>query len=258
MPSRTRRRIRTPFLAAGAVVIMSGLAACGGGSAASTSVTVLAAASLTEAFTEIEEAFEQANPDTDISISFGPSSGLVAQVLEGAAADVLVTANATTMQTAVDAGAVEPPQIFATNALTVAVPVSNPAAIAGIADLAQPGVLVAMCQPRVPCGSLAEQVISESGLPIEPVTYELDVKAVLAKVVLDEVDAGFVYRSDVIAAAGDVMEVPLPDNVTATASYPAAVIAQSPERTAAQEFVEFLTGPQASAILSAAGFRAAP
>lgn len=217
-------------------------------------VTVLAAASLTESFTEIREAFQEANPDIEVEISFGPSSGLVNQVLEGVDADVLATANTATMEQAVQGGSVQQPVTFATNSLTVAVPAGNPAGIDDFADLARPGVLVAVCDPRVPCGDAAQQVMAASGLPIEPVTYELDVKAVLAKVILDEVDAGMVYVTDVVAAGSRVREVMIPADISESLSYPIASIVDAPQDEAGQRFIAFVLGEQAQSILAADGF----
>ena len=217
-------------------------------------VTVLAAASLTESFTEIQEAFQEANPDIEVQISFGPSSGLVSQVVEGVEADVLATANTATMEQVVQDGSVQQPVTFATNSLTVAVPAANPAGIDDFADLARPGVLVAVCEPRVPCGDAAQQVMAASGLPIEPVTYELDVKAVLAKVILDEVDAGMVYATDVMAAGSRVREVTIPADISVSVSYPIASIIDAPQEEAGQRFIAFVLGEQAQSILAADGF----
>lgn len=219
-----------------------------------TTVTVLAAASLTESFTEIREAFQQANPDIEVEISFGPSSGLVSQVLEGVGADVLATANTATMEQAVQGGFVEQPVTFAANSLTVAVPAGNPAGIEDFVDLTRPGVLVAVCEPSVPCGDAAQQVMAASGLPIEPVTYELDVKAVLAKVILDEVDAGMVYVTDVVAAGSRVREVMIPADISESLSYPIASIVDAPQDEAGQRFIDFVLGEQAQSILAADGF----
>ena len=232
---------------------------CGGGAADATdTVTVLAAASLTEGFTQIADAFEQANPGVRVVISFGPSSGLVSQVIEGAAADVLATANESTMAAAVGAGVVGAPRVFATNALAIAVPASNPAGITDMAGLAAPGVLVAVCEPQVPCGVAAEQVIAASGLAIEPVTYEIDVKSVLSKVVLDEVDAGFVYATDIAAAGADVVEVAIPADSEVSVAYPIAVLAEPEQPEMAKAFVDFVLGEQGQGILAGFGFGSRP
>jgi molybdate transport system substrate-binding protein len=248
-----RRTAIVGLLGAG-LVTAGGVAGCAPPDAGERTVTVLAAASLTEAFTDIVAAFEGAQPGIDVEVSFGPSSGLVAQVAEGAEADIIATANETTMAAAVDAGIVATPDIFATNSLAVAVPASNPAGISDISDLASPEVLVAACQPRVPCGTAAAEVIDASGLSIAPVTYEVDVKAVLTKVLLDEVDAGFVYATDIAAAGSAVARIDIPAAFAATVTYPVALTLGSGESAAAQAFIDFVLGEQGQRILREYGF----
>lgn len=232
------------------------LVGCATSGGQSTEVTVLAAASLSDSFTEIGGLFEELNPGVTIVMSFGPSSGLVSQVIEGAQADVIATANASTMAQAQDAGVVGQPRIFATNALAIAVPAGNPAGITDILGLADPGVLIAVCEPRVPCGEAAQQVITASGLAIEPVTYEIDVKAVLSKVIVDEVDAGFVYATDVIAAGDDVRGVAIPADIGVSVAYPIAVVADASQADVARRFVDFVMSERAQQILAESGFGA--
>ncbi len=239
---------------AGAGLVVTGCGDADDAAAQESTVTVLAAASLTESFTAIGRAFEQANPGVWVELSFGPSSGLVSQVIEGAPADILATANTATMQTAEDAGVVSTPQAFASNSLTIAVPAANPANISDLAGLGEPGVLVAVCEPQVPCGAAAQQVITASGLPIEPVTFDIDVKAVLTKVILDEVDAGMVYATDVRAAGDDVIGITIPADATANVTYPIAVVEGADVADAAQRFIDFVMSPPAQEILAQSGF----
>lgn len=249
-------RVTTVLVVAGATIV-----GCAGGEDASvdhTTITVLAAASLTESFTQIASAFEQANPGIEVIVSFGPSSGLVSQVVEGVAADVLATANESTMTAAVDAQVVGTPSIFATNSPAIAVPATNPAGITDITGLARPGVLVAMCEPQVPCGSAARQVIEASGLPIEPVTYEMDVKSVLSKVILDEVDAGMVFATDLIAAGDEVLGVPIPQDISTRVGYPIAAITDAQQGAAPADFIEFVLGDAGQDILAQFGFGPPP
>ena len=226
----------------------------GGSSEGRVTVTVLAAASLTDGFTEIGTAFEQENPGVEVLFSFGPSSGVVNQVIEGAPADVLATANEVTMDRAVDAGVVGAARAFATNSLIVAVPATNPANISDLAGLAEPGLLVAVCEPQVPCGAAAQQVIDASGLPIQPVTFEVDVRAVLTKVVLDEVDAGMVYTTDVAAAGDAVIGIEIPANLASAVTYPIAAVADTGVPEEAQRFIDFVLSSRAQRILAEAGF----
>ena len=133
-------------------------------------------------------------------LNLGPSSGLATQITQGAPADVFASASAKNMDQVVSAGAAAAPRTFARNAMEVAVPPSNPARVASVRDLGRPGVKVALCQPQVPCGVTAATVFARAGVQVHPVSQELDVKSVLAKVTLGEVDAGVVYVTDVKAA----------------------------------------------------------
>jgi molybdate transport system substrate-binding protein len=239
---------------AGAGLLVTGCAGADDTAAEETTVTVLAAASLTESFTAIGAAFEQANPGVRVAFSFGPSSGLVSQVIEGAPADILATADTATMQTAVDAGVVAAPRGFASNSLAVVVPAANPAGIVDLAGLAEPGVLVAVCEPQVPCGAVAQEVIAASGLPIEPVTFDIDVKAVLTKVILDEVDAGMVYATDVRAAGDDVIGIDIPADISTSVTYSIAGSTTTSVADLTGRFLDFVMGAPAQRILAQAGF----
>ena len=134
-------------------------------------VTVLAAASLTESFEKLGEQLAAEYPGLEVVFSFGPSSGLVEQVLAGAPADVLATADTRTMDEAVGGGAVEgQPEVFARNTLTLAVPAGNPGEVTGLADLAKPDLRVAICEPEVPCGAASERLLTAAGVTAAPDT----------------------------------------------------------------------------------------
>ena len=246
-----RRRIATSSVLALMCAATTG--SCGPAESRS-ELIVFAAASLTTTFAEIELAFEEVNPNVDVLMNFGPSSGLVSALRDGAPVDVIATANTITMQSAVVENLVWEPVTFAGNSLTIAVPDDNPAGIDTMADLAQSGVLVAMCQPQVPCGIAAAQAIATSGFKIEAATLELDVRGVLSKVILDEVDAGFVYATDVVSAGSRVREVSLPVGAAQVVAYPIATVqgATSPEM--AQTFLEFVSSSVARDLLRTAGF----
>lgn len=252
------RRIRTsPGLAAALLVGSAGLAACGGADATSDgSITVLAAASLQETFTEIAEAFEAANPGTDVRLSFGPSSGLATQVVEGAPVDVLATASEATMRVVTEADLAADPTSFAVNTMAIATPVDPSVAIDGLDDLADPDVKVAVCAEAVPCGIAADELLRRAGLTVSPVTREVDVKSVLAKVSLGEVDAGIVYATDVRAAGDTVAGITIraADNVTTT--YPISAITTSPDRATADAFVAYVLSAEGQEVLARAGFSA--
>ena len=217
-------------------------------------IIVFAAASLTEAFEELKTRFEEANPGVTVTFSFAASSALAEQINSGAPADVFASASAGTMDQVVDAGNASDPTTFANNVMEIAVPADNPADVTGVNDLADPSVKVALCQPQVPCGLVAEEVFRNAGVTVTPVTLEPDVKSVLSKVELGEVDAGVVYVTDVQAAGGTVEGVEIPDDVTASTSYPIATLTESGNAAIAEAFVEFVLSPEGESVLADAGF----
>lgn len=220
------------------------------------SITVFAASSLTETFTALGKQFEREHPGAQVRFSFGPSSQLAIQVSQGAPADVIALASPTPMRQAVTSGgvAVGSPQVFARNKLQVVVPADNPGQISTVNDLARPGVTVALCQQQVPCGVLAAHVLSQTQVNARVVTQEADVKAVLSKVQLGEVDAGLVYVSDVRAAGPRVRGVDIPAEANAGTDYLIApVIASTQDRTA-EAFVNLVRSAAGQTVLTAAGF----
>jgi molybdate transport system substrate-binding protein len=220
-------------------------------------VTVLAAASLTEVYGELGARFEKLHPGVTITQSFGGSSALAAQIVQGAPADLFAAANEATMTTVVDAGLAEgSPAVFATNTLTLVVPPSNPARVTTIADLAKSGVKVALCDRSVPCGSAATSLLTAEKLTVTPVTLETDVKAVLTKVELDEVDAGLVYVTDARTAGDKVVQIAVPDAANVVNRYPMVVLAGSSNKAAARAFERFVLSPSGLAALKNAGFGA--
>ena len=194
-------------------------------------ITVFAAASLTEAFTEVGEAFTAANPDASATFSFDASSALVQQIIEGAPADVFASADTANMAKLTDAGLNGgEPEIFATNLLTIIVAPDNPLDITGVADLANPDLKVVICAPEVPCGNYADQILTAAAVTLTPVSLEQNVRGVVTKVTAGEADAGIVYVTDVTAAgdAADMVEIPADINVVA--EYPIASVAASQNR----------------------------
>jgi molybdate transport system substrate-binding protein len=221
------------------VVVLAVLAAAGC-TTADPGVTVVAAASLTEAFQDLGGA----------TFSFAGSQQLVAQVEAGAPVDVVATADDEAMDRLVRSGLVDRPRNFAGNRLAIAVEAGNPDRIAGLADLARPGLKVVLPDPAVPAGRYARQVLDRAGVVVRPVSLELDVKAVAAKVTAGEADAGIVYVTDVAAGA----RVEIPDGVNVTARYPVAVVRGTGNRAGAEAFVDRLLGPEGRAALAARGF----
>jgi molybdate transport system substrate-binding protein len=226
-----------------------------GSSLAAGTVNVFAAASLTEAFTTLGRQFESAHPGVKIVFNFGPSSGLAQQIVQGAPADVFASASTKNMDQVVAAGAASKPSAFVTNVMEIAVPVANPAHVAGVADLAKSGVKVALCQAQVPCGVTAAKVFANAKVTVKPVTEEVDVKSVLTKVELGEVDAGVVYVTDIRSAGSKVKGVAIPAPVNASTTYPIAALTKAPNSAAAQAFVSYVLSPAGTAVLTADGFQ---
>lgn len=240
------------------VVLALALTACGSAGPPQAdpadTVTVFAAASLTEAFTQLGSQFEAAHPGTTVTFSFAGSSALAQQILAGAPADVFAAASPSTMQLVVDAGDATAPQVFARNQLEIAVPAGNPGRVTGLADFATPSLTIALCAPQVPCGAAAAKAFAAVGVTPAPDTLEPDVKAALAKVSLGEVDAALVYRTDVRAAGDRVTGIPFSGAAQASNAYPVATLAQAPHPQAAAAFAAFVLSPQAQRVLASVGF----
>jgi molybdate transport system substrate-binding protein len=220
-------------------------------------LTVLAAASLTGTFDELATAFEREHPSVDVVVSYGGSSALAQQILAGSPADVFAAASRSTMATVTDAGLADgAPALFATNTLEIAVPPGNPDGITGIDDFANEDATVAVCATEVPCGAAADGVFAAAGVTPSIDTFEEDVRGVLTKVELGEVDAGLVYRTDVLSAGSKVDGVEFPEAADVVNDYPIAVLARgSSERAvAARAFVDLVLGDTGRTALADAGF----
>jgi molybdate transport system substrate-binding protein len=225
-----------------------------GGEPAGT-VVVFAAASLTESFTEIGAGLEAANPRVRVSLNFAGSSGLAGQIGQGAPADVFASASPTSMASVAEAGALAAdPVVFARNQIVIAVTGGNPLGIAGPADLANPAIKVALCAEQVPCGAAAATALEAAGVRLEPVTLEQDVRAALTKLVLGEVDAALVYRTDARVAAVEVDAVEFPESAAGVHDYLIGVLREAPNPAAARAFVDQVRSPTGQSVLSRAGF----
>jgi molybdate transport system substrate-binding protein len=216
---------------------------------------VLAASSLTEAFDTLEQTYEDEHPDVDVVLSYDSSATLAAQVVEGAPADVLATADEPTMATVVDEGLVEgEPRPFATNTLALVTPPDNPAGVRDLADLVSEDVLVAVCAPAVPCGDAAQRLFELAGVSVDTTTEEDNVRGVLTKVVEGEVDAGLVYVSDAQAAGDDVAVVPVPSASEIVNVDPISVLTDSENKEAAQQWVDLVLSDDGQGVLADLGF----
>jgi molybdate transport system substrate-binding protein len=218
-------------------------------------VTVFAAASLTESFTQIGKDFEAAHPGVKVTFNFAGSSALATQINQGAPADVFASAAPKNMTDVTGTGAItEDPVTFVTNTLEIAVPAGNPAKITGLADFAKQDLKIALCAEQVPCGAAAKKVFDTAGITAAPDTLEQDVKAVLSKVSLGEVDAALVYKTDVKAAGDKVEGIEFPEADKAVNEYPIAACAKAPNPDGATAFVDYVLSDKGRAVLTKAGF----
>jgi molybdate transport system substrate-binding protein len=225
-----------------------------GGAGGSRTLDVLAAASLTGTFEALADEFEDAHPEVEVRLSFGSSAALAQQLLEGAPADVLATADLATMQTAEDGGAVADPTVFATNRMVLVTSADGATPIRDIGDLEDEEVTFVTCVESAPCGAVAARLLAANDVDTPPVSLEADVRAVLAKVLSREVDAGLVYVTDAESAAADARSLPVPGSAEQLTSYAVAVTTEADDREAAEQWVSLVTGDRGRQLLDDAGF----
>jgi molybdate transport system substrate-binding protein len=247
------------LVAAFAVGATASLAACSADASPDddgATLTVFAAASLTEAFEEVAADFEAAHQGVDVQLSFAGSSDLVAQIQQGAPADVLASADTATMDELVADGLVHEPQDFATNSLAIAVPAGNPAGVTGLDDLADPGLTLVLCAPQVPCGAAATRVQETAGLDLAPASEEQSVTDVLGKVAGGEADAGLVYVTDIARGGDDVEGIDVPRPPNTLSAYPIAPVTDAAQPELAEQFVDAVLSADGQAVLADLGFAA--
>jgi molybdate transport system substrate-binding protein len=220
-------------------------------------LTVFAAASLTDAFTSIGDAFMALHPDVAVTFNYAGSSALREQILAGAPADVFASANTSNMDQVVTAGAASDPQPFVDNLLEIAVPAGNPGCVESLDDFANPDLLIGLCAPEVPCGQFGLEALENAGVTPSVDTEEPDVRSLLTKVESGDLDAGIVYVTDVLSSTDAIagIEIPEEDNVVAT--YPIAPITASTNPAAAAAFVDFVLSDDGQAVLAGYGFDSA-
>jgi len=225
--------------------------------AVSGNITVFAAASLTDSFNAVGDAFTAANPDAKATFSYDASSALVQQITQGAPADVFASADTANMDklTAASLNGTEP-VVFATNLLQIIVAPGNPKGITGVADLATPDLKVVLCAPEVPCGKYAKQILDTAAVAVTPVSLEQNVKGVVTKVTAGEADAGIVYVTDVTPAGTKAAGVDIPADLNVVAKYPIASVKTSTNQEVDQAFIDFLLGDDGQAIMAKYGFGA--
>lgn len=226
--------------------------------ARSGTITVSAAASLTESFEKIGADFEKAHPGTTVRFTFDSSQTLATQIVDGAKVDVYASADEENTQTLVDAGLVDgSPTTFARNQLVIVTQPGNPQGIETLADLASVDV-VALCGRDVPCGKFATQVLNGAGVSIDEskVTRGQNVKATLTAVTEGDAVAGIVYVTDARSAGDAVEQVAIPDAQNAIATYPISVLEDAGAPELARAFVEFVAGTGGERVLEELGFLA--
>ncbi|MGL4745778.1 MAG: molybdate ABC transporter substrate-binding protein [Dermatophilaceae bacterium] len=269
LPVRMRRRATvmgtgrsvTSYALASALLVA--LAACGadpdeldpassGRKSGTGEVAVLAAASLTTPLTSLANAYEKANPETTIQLSFASSTTLAQQISQGAEVDLFLSAGAGSLEEVDDAEPTATTTI-ARNTLGIVTPPDNPADIDSLADLAKQDVAVVLCAEAAPCGKVADEVLAKAGVTANVVSREVDVSATLAKVTLGEADAAIVYRSDVVSAAGTVRGVEIPAAQNTVVPYPLVRFGSDDDAAA---FAAYVAGPEGLRVLQKAGFLA--
>jgi molybdate transport system substrate-binding protein len=253
-PGRTSRILPGLVILASLPTLLAG---CGGDDAKSgdkTTLTVFAASSLTGTFGELETAFEKDHPDVDVVISFDSSSALATEITAGGApADVLATADESSMAIVVDAGDnAEKPIPFASNTMAVVTPPDNPAGVEGLDDLE--GTDFVLCDPSAPCGAVAAKILDNAGVTAEPVSLEDKVTAVLSKVQLGEADAGIVYVTDALAAGNGVNTIDIPDDVNVVTPYYIAAVKDSANADLANEWISLVSSQAGQGVFAEAGF----
>jgi molybdate transport system substrate-binding protein len=261
--SRVRAAVPARFLVplvALLVALALAAAACGSGSDKAADqphqLRVFAASSLTDAFTQLGADFTAAHPDVKVAFDFAGSNDLVTQLQQGAPADVLATADDASMAKVGEL--TDQPHAFAGNKLMIAVEQGNPQHITGLADLARKDLKVVLAAPEVPAGNYAQEALAKAGVAVKPVSLEVSVKGVVAKISLGEADAGIVYATDVAAAKGKIEGVAIPDGQNVIARYPIATLNGSTYPDDAKAFMGLVLSNAGQKVLADHGFLPAP
>jgi molybdate transport system substrate-binding protein len=242
--------VRTSSLVVAAAVAFA-LTACGSSAKSSDptpsttsagSINVLAASSLTKAFTALAPQFERAHPGSKVNLNFASSSTLAEQIQNGAPADVFASADPKNMKKLQDAGSVTgTPAVFAKNQMEIAVAPGNPHHVNSVGDLAKGGLIVVLCASEAPCGKYADQLLEQNHVTVEPKSRELDAKSTLTKVETGDADAAVVYVTDVKGASGKVDGVAIPTGQNVVATLPIATLKDTENAALAEAWVDFVT-----------------
>jgi len=216
-------------------------------------LVVLAASSLTEVSLDLERAFKRIYPQADLIFSFGGSGTLAQQAINGVPADLFLSAGPAPMKLVAEKNALAGfARDFATNSLVIAVPKENPLKISSLSDFSRSKI--AICAPEVPCGVLAQNVARAAQITLKPVTLELNVKSVKAKILLGEVDAGLIYRTDVLSSSR-LLAIEIPEAVKLKTIYSVAPLPSNKANAYTRDaFIDFLLSTKGKTLLSQAGF----
>ena len=219
-------------------------------------LTISAATSLTDAFTELAKQFRKVNRGVKVRLNFGSSSTLIAQVRSGAPSDIMASADLTNLEKLVASGNVAvAPKVFARNTMAIAVKPGNPKSVRSVADLASLS-FIAMCGKTVPCGVYGSSVLTRAGVVIaeSKVTRGIDVKATLSAVANGDADAAIVYKTDVLMAKKTVVGIDIPSAQNVKVMYGIAPIRGSKNPANAKAFIDFVLSEQGWQILKSFGF----
>ena len=220
-------------------------------------LTISAATSLTDAFTELAKQFRKVNKGVKVRLNFGSSSTLLTQIQSGAPSDIMASADLTNLEKLVASGnVVVTPKVFARNTMAIAVKPGNPKSVRSVADLASLS-FIALCGKTVPCGVYASSVLTRAGVVIaeSKVTRGIDVKATLSAVANGDADAAIVYKTDVLAAKKTVVGIDIPSAQNVKAMYGIAPIRGSKNPANAKAFIDFVLSEQGWQILKSFGFQ---
>ena len=250
-----------------AAALLAGCSDTGGGTGSATptgadsagatpggTLTVFAAASLTDSFQQLGDQFQATHPGVRVEFNFAASSALREQIIGGAPADVFASANESNMAQVVDAGLATGPTPFVTNDLQIAVPPDNPGQVAGLSDFGKADLLIGLCAEEVPCGQFGREALTKAGVTPSIDTNEPDVRSLLTKVENGDLDAGIVYHTDVLAAGDAVRGIVIPNDQNVVATYPIAALSDSDHTDLAAAFVEYVRSPAGPQVLESFGF----
>jgi len=246
-----------------------GSSAGGGGGERDGALTVFAASSLTDAFEELAKTFEEDNPTVEVRLSFESSSTLLAQIQQGAPADVFASAAEEEMNAAVKDGLVAgEPEVFVRNREVIMVPKDNPANIQSMRALAEPGIKLVLAEEGVPAADYAEEILGKANAEYaggfkqdviaNVVSREADVRAAVNRVALGDADATLGYASDYTPDIRNQVEViELPDNLNIVATYPIGALKDAQDPELAREWVDLVVSEEGQRVLEEWGFEPA-